>query len=308
MRRAALGLAELLTASALGVALLSTGGCHPSSPAPRGPAAAGSPLAACPRDARPDASGRCACDPGDVPVLGACVPPPVADAYCGPAARATASGACVFLACGADDAVDVDTGCVPLGALLHGGPRSCAAGATLAIEGRRSVCIPADAACPRGTRASGALCAHSPQCPPGTLTESGGTCRPVVLRGDGGSRVVDLGAWAALVLGADGGPASADLCRPLQTRPAALEVGAADRVSLRLRIALSAPGNDVTRVSAAVHVTSPGAAHPPPGAAAALAETAVATLLEPLRGLGGETTATRVDVEVRCELGLAAPK
>ena len=308
MRRAAVGLAELLTVSALGAALLSTGGCHHPPPAARGPAAAGSPLAACPRDARPDASGRCACDPGDVSVLGACVPPPVADAYCGPAARATASGACVFLACGADEAVDVDAGCVPLGALLHGGSRSCGEGATLAIEGRRAVCIPADAACPRGTHAAGIACAHPPLCAPGTLVETGDTCRPVVLRGDGGSRLVDLGGWAALVLGADGGPGSADLCRPLQARPAALELGAADRLHLRLRIAISAPGNDVTRVSAAVHVTSPGAPHPPPAAAATLAETAVATLLEPLRGLGGETTATRVDVELRCELGLAAKK
>ncbi|HEY5242456.1 MAG TPA: hypothetical protein VIJ22_13345 [Polyangiaceae bacterium] len=308
MRRAAVGLAELLAVTALGVALLSTGGCHPPSPAPRGPAAAASPLAACPRDARPDASGRCVCDPGDVPVLGACVPPPVADAYCGPASRATASGACVFPTCAADEAVDVGAGCVPLGTLLHGGPRSCGEAATLAIEGRRSVCIPADAACPRGTHAAGAACVHLPQCPPGTLTETGGTCRPVVLRGAGGSRLVDLGAWAALVLGADGGPASADLCRPLQARPATLEVGPADRLPLRLGIALSAPGNDVTRVSADVNVTSPGAAHPPPPAAAALAEAAVAALLEPLRGLGGETTSTRVDVEVRCVLGLAAGK
>ncbi len=241
-------------------------------------------------------------------MLGACVPPPVADAYCGPAARATASGACAFPACATDEAVDVDAGCVPLGALLHGGPRSCGAGATLAIEGRRSVCIPADAACPRGTHAAGVACVHPPQCPPGTLAETGGACRPVVLRGDGGSRLVDLGAWAAVVLGADGGPGSADLCRPLQARPAVLEVAATDRLPLRLRIALSAPGNDVSRVSAAVHVTSPGAPHPPPAAAAALAETAVAALLEPLRGLGGETTATRVDVEVRCEVGLALAK
>ena len=60
----------------------------------------------------------------------------------------------------------------------------------------------------------------------------------------------------------------------------------------------------VTRVSAEVRVTAPGAAVPP--AAAALAERAVASLVEPLRGLGGEATATRVDVEVRCDLGIAA--
>jgi hypothetical protein len=240
---------------------------------------------------------------GDVPVLGACIPPPVADGYCGPASHAEASGACVFPVCAGNEAVDVDSGCIPLGSLLHGGPGTCGAGASLILEERRSVCIPVDAACPRGTHAEGPACIHPPACPPGTLATSG-SCRPVVLRGEGGSRLVDLGAWAAIVLGLDGGPGSADLCRPLQARPLALELGPTDRLALRLRIALSAPGNDMTRISAAVHVTSPGAAHPLPPGAATLTERAVAGLLEPLRGLGGETTATRVDLEVRCEVGL----
>jgi len=204
--------------------------------------------------------------------------------------------------CGASDAVDVDAGCVPLAGLLHGGPRSCGEGASLAIEERRAMCIPADAACPRGTHAEGVTCAHGPACPPGTLADAG-SCRPIVLRGEGGSRLVDLGAWAALVLGADGGPGSADLCRPLQARPLSWELGPGDRLALHLRIALSAPANDVSRVSAEVRVTSPGAVHPLPPAGAALAEQAVGSLIEPLRGLGGEATAARVDVEVRCEVG-----
>lgn len=242
-----------------------------------------------------------------MPVLGACVPPPVADAYCGPAARATPSGACVFRVCASTDVVDIDAGCIPSGSLLHGGPRSCAAGASLAVEDSRSVCVPADAACPRGAHADGAACAYPPTCPPGTLPVPGGSCRPIVLRGGGGSsRLVDLGAWALLALGVDGGRGSADLCRPFQSHPVALELGPAEELPLRLRIALSAPGNDVTRISAEVQASTPGAAHPLPPAASALAETAVATLLEPLRGLGGETTATRVDVEVRCAAGVAS--
>jgi hypothetical protein len=205
--------------------------------------------------------------------------------------------------CASTDAVDVDAGCVPLGGLLHGGPRSCGDGAALAIEDRHSVCIPVDAACPRGTHAEGAACVHAPACPPGTLAIAG-SCRPVVLRGEGGTRLVDLGAWAAVVLGVDGGPGSAELCRPLQARPLTWELGPNDRLAVRLRIALSAPDDDVTRVSAEVRATSPGAAHPLPPGGATLAEVAIAGLLEPLRGLGGETTAARVDVEVRCDVGL----
>ena len=295
MRRAAVRL-PVCAVCALSLAL-SSGACH----AP--PARVASPPLACPRDASPDAAGRCACTAGDVPVLGACVPPPVADGYCGPAAHATATDACSFPVCASNDAVDLEAGCVPIAALLHGGPRSCGAGASLAVEDRRSVCIPADAACPRGTHADGVACVHPPACPPGTLATTG-ACRPIVLRGEGGSRIVDLGAWAAVVLGHDGGPGSADLCRPLQARPLALELPPADRLALHLRITLSAPDGDVTRVSAEVRVAAPGAAVPP--AAAALAERAVASLVEPLRGLGGEATATRVDVEVRCDLGIAA--
>jgi hypothetical protein len=200
------------------------------------------------------------------------------------------------------DAVDVDSGCIPLGGLLHGGPRSCGACSSLVLEDRRSVCIPVDAACPRGTHADGVACVSPLACPPGTLFTDG-ACRPVVLRGEGSAHLVDLGAWAAIVLGLDGGPGSPDLCRPLQARPLAWELAPTDRLALRLRITLSAPANDVTRVSAEVRVTSPGAAHPLPPGGATLAEQAVAGLVEPLRGLGGETTATRVVVEVRCNVG-----
>jgi hypothetical protein len=294
---------------ALAVAVLSSlasAGCR--SPAAR---VAAAPVAACPRDARIDRTGRCVCDRGDVPVLGACVPPPVADAYCGAAARADDDGGCVFRACDPSAVVDVDAGCIAVASLLHGGPRTCDAGQSLVVEEHRSACIAADAACPRGTHAAGASCVHPPSCPPGTLG-TGATCRPIVLRGDDGTTRVDLGAWAALALGIDGGPGSADLCRPLQAHPLALELGPREELALRLHIVLSAPDSDVSRVSAEVRTAAgprvgavPGHALAP--AAATLAEASVATLLEPLRGLGGETTAPRVEVEVRCQVGASPP-
>jgi hypothetical protein len=284
---------------ALSAALAAVGACH--APAPR---LAGGLDAACPRDARPDAAGRCACDPGDVPVLGACVPPPVADRYCGPAARAATNGACVYPSCDATDAVDIDDGCTPLIGLLRGGPSACPPGASLVVEERRAVCISADAACPRGTRASGTACVHPPACPPGTLATAR-ACRPVVLRGPGedGATLVDLGAWAAVVLGVDGGPASSDLCRPLQSRPLAWGLGPGDVLPLTLHVVLSAPDADVTRIGAEVRASTPLAGRPLPPGAANLAEVAVSTLLEPLRGLGGQASAARVEVEVRCDLG-----
>jgi hypothetical protein len=279
-----------------GVVLFSLAACHPST--------SGRDFTlrtACPRDARPDASGRCACEAGDVLVLGACVSPSVADAYCGPSARAGDSGACAYPSCSGDDAVDVEGGCVPLHGLLHGGPRSCPSGAMLVVEERRLVCISGDAACPRGSRLEGPTCAHPPQCPAGSLPTAG-SCRPVVLQGGQGGPLVDLGAWAAVVLGVDGGPGSPELCRPLEAHPLAFGLAPGESLPLRLRIAVSAPDDDVTRVSAEVRAASADSAHLLPPAATDLSSRAVASLLEPLRGLGGDATAARVDVEVRCRV------
>jgi hypothetical protein len=238
----------------------------------------------------------------------------VADGYCGPVAKATPSGACAFPVCSVDEAVDVDAGCTPLLALENGGPLSCAPGASLVVEDRRRVCIPADAACPRGTQAEGALCAHRPGCPPGSLAADG-VCRPVVLRGVHGVPLIDLGAWTALALGVDGGPASSDLCRPLEAHPLVLGLPPpASALALRLHIALSAPDDDVTRLSADVSASASAQAPaasgetPAPSSLATLAERAVASLIEPLRGLGGETNATRVEVDVQCSLGESAAK
>jgi hypothetical protein len=226
---------------------------------------------------------------------------------------------------------DVDAGCVDLSAVARGGPKACPQGA-LVVAGRRFVCVSAEAACPQGSHArpdtpagdAGAAdgggsgggnvtCDHPPSCPPGTLP-SGGACRPVVLRGarSGTGAVVDLGAWAALVLGADGGPGSSDLCRPLQLHPFEVGLAPGESAELRLRIALRVPDQDVSAVHGHVDVTL--AAHPlarPPlagegprqtnlGSASALAERALAALIEPLRGLGGDSTASALEVEVRC--------
>jgi hypothetical protein len=121
--------------------------------------------------------------------------------------------------------------------------------------------------------------------------------------GSHGVPLVDLGAWVALVLGVDGGPGSSDLCRPLDARPRALGLPPGGELALRLHITLSAPDDDITRLSAEVSaqgVAAAGATLPP--AFAALVERSVTSLIEPLRGLGGETSATRVDVDVMCPL------
>jgi hypothetical protein len=234
MRAPVRALAKL--AAMLTPALTSAAGCAHTAPCDGVSCAP-----ACPRDATIDPSGRCACIEGDVALLGACVPLPVAEAFCGPAARIEVEGApsggagCVFRSCGAGQSLDVASGaCAARGSLPRGGTIRCSSPAVAIVAAGQSACVAPEAACPRGTLAPAAA-PHAPAdsltrrtcdrplaCPPGSLAE-GSACRPVVTAGGRAGSRVDVGAWAALALGIHGGPGSAALCRPLAQRPDVFE-------------------------------------------------------------------------------------
>jgi hypothetical protein len=251
---------------------------------------------ACPRDAVA-ASGRCACVNDRVAVLGACVEPAVRDAYCGPASTPTADGTCAFRACAGREALDDGGQCIPASSLARSGPPCEPPAALVVTGGGHTACVPADAACPRGSFAGKTGCEAPPACPPGSLWTST-TCRPVVTQGPRGP-VVDLGAWTSIALGSDGGPGSPELCRPLRAAPTAFDLARGDRLDVALAISLSVPDQDVSRVFASVEPRSPSG-HPLPAAGAALARRSLQTLVEALRGLGGEASSSEVQVEVRC--------
>jgi hypothetical protein len=289
--------------------------------------------AACPRDSVLDSSGRCACADGDVPLLGACVPPPVGEAFCGRAATLAASapnseGGCAYRACAAGQSLDVVTGaCLPRASLPTAA--ACAAPAVAIVEAGRLGCASAVAACPRGTTPSAAsagagwagrspMCDRPLACPPGSLAD-GAACRPVVTAGGRGGSRVDVGAWAALALGIDGGPGSAALCQPLAQRPGAFGslplaseraadggaadggvvlAAAADR-RVRVAIAIRLPDQDVSRLHAEV-LPRDASGRPLSAVAEAIVSGSVGTLLEALRGLGGEASAASVELEVTC--------
>jgi hypothetical protein len=188
----------------------------------------------------------------------------------------------------------------------------CESGASELVESGKIVCAGQDATCPRGTRREGATCARSLPCPAGSLADGAG-CRPVVTSaGPGTVARVDVGAWASLVLGVDGGSGQPALCSPLAQRPTAFghqpenAVGrdAESPLALNIRILLSVPDEDVSRVHASVTATD-GAGRPPTPLGQALVREAVDTELEALRSLGGESSAGEVEVSVRC--GLALP-
>jgi hypothetical protein len=134
-----------------------------------------------------------------------------------------------------------------------------------------------------------------------------------------GDRRVDVGAWAALVLGFDGGYGSRELCQPLQQN--AESFGLAGDGAIEIAVSLSMPDQDIARVRADVDALATGAVAPVSGAASALGSLGsspgpaglqrfvaadVGTLIEALRGLGGEAAVAAVDVRVRCALGGSA--
>jgi hypothetical protein len=258
---------------------------------------------ACPRDATQDASGRCACADGTLSVFGACVAPAAADAFCGPGARMS-EGGCSFRTCAANESIDVGTGaCVSRAALANFGEPCAPPSLDVFDEGRRS-CVPGAAACPRGTRRRGNACVGPTRCPPGSLTD-GSACRPVVLEDPrSGRRRVDVGAWSVLALGVDGGPGSPEVCQPLELRPGAFDASQGE-VEVRLRVVLSIPDEDVSRLHADVEASDTAGRRLTSAAAQSLARQTVTSILELLRGLGGESTAAAVTVEFRCDVGPA---
>jgi len=209
---------------------------------------------------------------------------------------------CAFRSCGSDEVVDVASGsCVAWAALGRHGAAPCAVGSAPVVESGRIACVAPDATCPRGTRRDGATCARGPVCPPGALPDEGG-CRPVIASdGAGGPARVDVGAWTALAVGVDGGPGRPELCAPLTQQPASFGLEPRESATLNIRIALSIPDEDVSRVHASsVDADLAGAPLAPRGQA--LLARAVDTLVEALRSLGGVSSAGVAEVRVRCRL------
>jgi hypothetical protein len=241
---------------------------------------------------------------------GACVAPSVADAYCGPWCTATADG-CTVRPCAAGEQLDAATGaCVGAAALRQAAADSnigidrnarlaCADGSPPVLADGRFACVPSDALCPRGTRRSGAGCDRTPLCAPGELRDAN-RCRRVVTRGGTGPRV-DIGAWLHALVGPDGGLGAPDLCAPLALRPAAFALGPRRSMRVTVTLELRIPDNDLSLVELSTWATGDATAGAPLSAAAtALVDTTARSLVETLRGLGGESWAAAARTTVTC--------
>ncbi len=296
------------------LAVCSIAGCPsgPCAPAQKGALNGRCVELSCPKASHIDDARRaCVCADGSTEVAGACVPYRVADAFCGRAATSQPGGGCVRKKCGAGEALDLDHGlCLPeaagraslsrgasgreqdednrrasclFGALVSHGlanQLSCAIGPLACGRGEHFVKTIVDA----GSAMSG-TCEATPACGAGELFDEAGSSCTRVVHTSQGTFVVDVGAWARLVVGTDGGEGTAAFCAPVRA------TGAAGHFQLEL----SFQNNDVTQAS--------GKLTPLPGTlpnAADGAERSLEQLIEVLRFYGGSASAAAVSLDVSC--------
>jgi hypothetical protein len=133
-------------------------------------------------------------------------------------------------------------------------------------------------------------CVAATSCDAGELfDEVSGQCVRVIRAGGGAGAadyVVDVGAWARLALGIDGGEGTRALCAPVR---AAQDGG--NPVALAVRLVF--PGNDATQVGGRIAAQAPTVVLD-------AAEQSLGQVLETLRHLGGMTTAGSVSLNVTC--------
>jgi hypothetical protein len=263
----------------------------------------------------PDAQCTCAPGAGTELVAGACASPAQAEAYCGKGARPD-HGGCAPVTCPTSaprtTPADLATGaCLPVRALrdlasahdLVVGPDEtlgCGEDDALVVEADRFGCVPLAASCGRGAHLRGRACVANGACPPGSLADHGG-CSSFVSRAPSGAPIVDLGTWARLELGPDGGEGAPDLCAPLAQRPWGFTAdNGVPMPTLRIDVQLVLDDNDVTRVHARVAAVDASSNRALPARAAGMVERTVGPLLDALRAVGGSSSAASVTLSVRC--------
>jgi len=249
-------------------------------------------------------------------VLGACVPVAVADAYC-EAGQTHSAGqgafahmgpeGCVFRECPSGEHLDIVTGS------CDSARGSCDEGRTKVLSHGLVVCLPNESLCPRGTidayAADGArtdggqtqICSRPVKCPLGSIATPHGCVRLVTAQSDEPLHPrIDIATWSAEAFGPHGGQGSPDLCRPLYW---ATSRRAQDgHLSVRFRVAIVVPNNDISQVRSSVTGTLAGDGGPAPPGIVDAASRSVASLVETLRAWGGDASTAAIASEVTCTL------
>jgi hypothetical protein len=127
-----------------------------------------------------------------------------------------------------------------------------------------------------------------------------------VLHG-GRERVVDVGTWGRVLVGADGGVGAPSFCAPLALHPALFGATVGAEVTLEVGVLIVFPDNDITRVHARLSMMDPATGRPLAPVAASVVEQSAEPLWTALRALGGSSSAATFSATIRCQIrnGLA---
>jgi hypothetical protein len=243
----------------------------------------------------------------------------MADAYCGPGARASGRG-CTSTPCAPGEGRDVASGaCVPPLTLRGLAERQriptfpdesleCKGARPPVVDRGGLACVPADALCPRGDR--GPSCRPSPACAPGEAPETAERCAPLLTEGTHGAPfTVNVARWARAFLGPDGGEGSPTLCQPLALRPRTFNVDPRATRQVRITLDLRFPNNDISQVYVRTSAQEDGGQEGLSSDATALVEGAVRPLMEALRAMGGEASTAAIRTSAVCKVrGDDAPR
>jgi len=270
-------------------------------------------LAGCPR--APETLGATACESGLVMLGGACIPLRLAEQFCGRASTPRPGGGCARTACAPGEALDLEHGiCLPQSSvyltLLHGQPRdeddtripTCRDGRMTSRNGRLA-CAKGPRSCGRGERfvptadaaADVGACEMVPVCGAGEMYDAQATHACVRLVRGG---ALDVGTWARLAIGTDGGEGTNAFCAPVRAAMLGSSAFGVDPAHFQVRLVV--PDNDVTQASSRL-VARPGT----PTVAADAAERSLEELVEMLRFHGGTALAASVSLDVSCSAPLS---
>jgi hypothetical protein len=137
-----------------------------------------------------------------------------------------------------------------------------------------------------------------------------GACVRVVTTrdGDSASDVVDVGTWARLAFGSDGGAGSSDVCSALARNPNAFALAMQGTATITVQIDLSFPNNDVSQATVRSRATSESGTTSASAAVAAL-DAAILPAVQHLGAFGGTASAAATHTSVRCTVrNLARPR
>jgi hypothetical protein len=244
-------------------------------------------------------------------------------ASCGQGARPGPHG-CEPIPCAPNEAIDYGLGtCVSAKTLReiaeHQGTTlyedeqlACPDEQRLLVSGDAALCVPPEIMCLRGTRwvTAARACVPWGPCAPGAIRDPPrGVCVQVVTArgGDPVDDVVDVGAWARLAFGSDGGPGASTLCSAIARNPNAFGLAMQGSATLTIDIDLSFPNNDVSLVAVRARASSESGSTASSAAVTAL-DAAVMPIVRHLGALGGTASAAATHTSVRCSVrNLARP-